>query len=331
MPNIATLASVKGNQSNGGGGGSGSDSEDEGRPPRQAFYAGGSEHSGQQVLGPGADAAERLFEAARKAGAEQLNPDEAAEAMGSSSRGASQVQGGVYRLGGHGMASESLSTGGASREQPNAPVRIRMNVWENGFSLDDGPLRAFDDPQSRPFLMAVAAGRIPPELVQQYPGRQVDIHMERRSSPYVAPKPKPFSGDGYRLGSPSPAVVAAAAPVAPEPSQEGIGNTLKPSFTNNLDQEKLLKTAQEGVKLKDGEPTTRLQIRLPSGQRLTANFNNTHTVTDVRTFAVTAVPSLEFQPFQLMTTFPNKVIENEQESLKDAGLINAVVVVKPHV
>jgi hypothetical protein len=41
-----------------------------------------------------------------------------------------------------------------------------------------------------------------------------------------------------------------------------------------------------------------------------------------------AVPDLAFQPFQLMTTFPNKVIEDENLSLKDAGLLNSVIVVK---
>lgn len=48
-----------------------------------------------------------------------------------------------------------------------------------------------------------------------------------------------------------------------------------------------MKEAQDGVKLQDGAPTTRIQIRLPSGQRLTGNFNHEHTASDVRTFAVT--------------------------------------------
>lgn len=53
-----------------------------------------------------------------------------------------------------------------------------------------------------------------------------------------------------------------------------------------LESEKLLKEAQEAVKLKDGEPVTRLQIRLPSGQRLVGQFNHDNTVDDVRSFVV---------------------------------------------
>jgi UBX domain-containing protein 1 len=319
MPNIATLSSVKGKEGGGGGGASVSDSEGEDGRERQGFYVGGSERSGQQVLGPGDDAVGRLFNAARRAGAEQMTPEEfEAAAGGSSSSGRSaQVQGGVYKLGGHGVPTEAVQSEQAAeqRADPNAPIHVRMNVWENGFSVDDGPLRAFDDPQSRPFLEAVTRGRIPPELVQKYPGRRVDIHMERKTSPYVAPKAKPFSGEAYRLGSIVPTVVDNSQPIP----------TKEPSVDEAA---QLLKQAQEEVKLRDGEPTTRIQIRLPSGQRLVGNFNHEHNVEDVRTFIVTAIPSLAFQPFQLMTTFPNKVIENERETLKNADLLNAAIVVK---
>lgn len=89
--------------------------------------------SGQQVLGPGDDAAKRLFDAARRAGAEQINPEEHEEAMGSSGRVASQVQGGAYRLGGHGVPSEQLSAGAAPRENPNAPV-LELSFYGYGES-----------------------------------------------------------------------------------------------------------------------------------------------------------------------------------------------------
>ena len=37
---------------------------------------------------------------------------------------------------------------------------------------------------------------------------------------------------------------------------------------------------------------------------------------------------MAFAPFVLMTTFPNRIIQNEDETIADAGLSNAVVVVK---
>ena len=56
-----------------------SSSDDEG----QAFYAGGSEHSGQQVIGPkkkNKDVVSKLFKSAKEHGAEVLDPKDNAKA-----------------------------------------------------------------------------------------------------------------------------------------------------------------------------------------------------------------------------------------------------------
>jgi hypothetical protein len=50
-------------------------------------------------------------------------------------------------------------------------------------------------------------GQVPPELAEQYQGRQIDLHMERRVTPYVAPKAKPFASQGVRLGGIVPEVI----------------------------------------------------------------------------------------------------------------------------
>ena len=38
------------------------------------------------------------------------------------------------------------------------------------------------------------------ELVRQYRGSEIDLHIQRRGTEYVQPKAKPFSGHGQRLG-----------------------------------------------------------------------------------------------------------------------------------
>lgn len=42
-----------------------------------------------------------------------------------------------------------------------------------------------------------------------YPGRTIDLRIERKSEAYKAPKPKPFSGHGQRLGDIVPPVLGA--------------------------------------------------------------------------------------------------------------------------
>lgn len=52
------------------------------------------------------------------------------------------------------------------------------------------------------------------ELVQLYPGKEIDLKMQRKMEPYKPPKAKPFSGHGQRLGGLVPQVVSNEAPAA---------------------------------------------------------------------------------------------------------------------
>lgn len=306
--NIRTLGSFRNEDS-----GSDSDGEHPGRPRQQGFYVGGSENSGQEVLGPprrnGDDVVEQVFNAAREAGARTEDP---AAAMGRRRERAARA--GV-RL--DGMAAPVQQEGSGSDDEPE--LEVRLSMYTNGFTIDDGPLRAYDEPASRQFLETLSRGGVPMELRQMYPDSKIDLRMERKMTEYVPPKAKPFAGGGQRLGAVVPTVVAAssasssaATPAAPVEKKED-----------------LVAKAQSEVVLEEGAPVTQIQARLPSGARVVGRFNYSHTVQTLRNFIVSAVPDLAFSPFQLMTTFPNKVIEDETLSLKDAGLVNAVVVVKP--
>uniref|UniRef100_A0A915CW91 SEP domain-containing protein n=1 Tax=Ditylenchus dipsaci TaxID=166011 RepID=A0A915CW91_9BILA len=157
MSNIHGLDSM-----NSGNSSDGSDGNNKGKSP--GFYVGGSTNSGQEVLGPpgrdNAAFADRLFNAARNAGAQELPVESSASATTS-------------------------QTG---------PVVVIFNVWTNGFSIDDGPLRTSDDPQNGAFMRALVTGRVPEELAAVHPGREIDLQLVRKESEYVAPKPKPFSG-----------------------------------------------------------------------------------------------------------------------------------------
>ena len=72
-------------------------------------------------------------------------------------------------------------------------------MWRDGFSVDDGDIRLYNDPQHREFLQCVMKGQIPPELVKEAKGGEVNVDMEdHRDEEFVKPKvkPKPFQGTG---------------------------------------------------------------------------------------------------------------------------------------
>ena len=108
-------------------------------------------------------------------------------------------------------------------------------MWKEGFSVDGGPLRRYDDPANKQFLDEITQGRLPMEL--RALGTEVNVSMEdRRKDDYEENKPKEefkvklgkqlldrqqnqaFVGSGNRLGSASteagPSTTAAPAPVA---------------------------------------------------------------------------------------------------------------------
>uniref|UniRef100_A0A915LLI8 SEP domain-containing protein n=1 Tax=Meloidogyne javanica TaxID=6303 RepID=A0A915LLI8_MELJA len=149
---------------------SGSDSANEDED-RQGFFVGGSVRSGQQVLGPNRrDLDSHLFNAIQRAGAERLTPEQV-EALGRQQQSGSNSTGrfsGGFRLGGNGVESGPVGGGnvappaaaatnvGNNSNRPSQQV-VRMYIWSNGFSLDDGPLRSFSDPQNMAFIQAVTS------------------------------------------------------------------------------------------------------------------------------------------------------------------------------
>lgn len=119
--------------------------------------------------------------------------------------------GGGVRLGdaanpGQATAAETFS-GSAGRNasqvavENNAPVALRM--WRNGFTVDDGPLRRYDDPANAEFMNSVKQGRVPLELITAARGKELRVQMEdKRDQEYTEPKrPKEFfTGTGHMLG-----------------------------------------------------------------------------------------------------------------------------------
>ncbi|KAK0422714.1 hypothetical protein QR680_007741 [Steinernema hermaphroditum] len=298
--NINTLDKFR----NSGRGNDSDSSDDEHGNRPEHFFVGGGRDSGQQVLGPDADVGSRIMRAAQRAGAEVLNSESAA----GGSRAGAPIGG--YRLGGHGVPTEALNRASQSSSSGDeSRPTFALNLWTNGFSIDDGPLRTFNEPGSREFLTEVMQGKMPKELVEQY-GQNIDVQMQQKGTEYVPPKKKPFSGQGHAVGG---------APTFDDINVAPLGRE---------ERAELLAQAESDVGLDESQPVTRIQIRFPDNERLVARFNHSHTVEAVRSFIVTANPTYAYRPFQFMGGFPTKPIEDESASLKDAGLINSMVIVK---
>ena len=269
----------------------------------QTFYAGGSETSGQQILGPDRkkkNPTQELFDAAKRHGAEILD-----EASTSKSELKPMVfKGAGYKLGSDVEASQEVNPNLNTNDFPSEPKDVAIKFWKNGFSVDNGPLRDFNDPNNREFLDAIGRGEVPTELRRSAQKGEVHVNMEdHREEDYVKPKEtlKAFSGTGRVLGSPVPTVV-----------QERSTSCLSHQPQNPT------------FEVDNTRPVTTIQIRFSDGTRLVSKFNHDNTVGDIRNLVQRARPNTG--SFNLMTTFPNKILDDNSKTITEAKLLNAVIV-----
>lgn len=278
-----------------------SSSEDE---EGQAFYAGGSEHSGQQVLGPGKkkkDLISDMFKSCQEQSIAEGPPK-----MGGQQR-PNTFSGTGYKLGQ--TSSDSEVVIGANADQQSSNGLITLKLWKDGFTINDSEIRSYDEPDNREFLAAIKRGEIPAEIRQQVQGAEVRLDMEdHRHEMYVPSKSKvkAFSGKGHMLGSPSPATVGMTVPTDP------------------ADQAANEAQARKELNIDTSKPTTTLQIRLADGSTVKAQFNLSHTVADLRRYIITMRPQYALRDFGLLTVYPTKELA-EDKTIEEAGLQNSAI------
>jgi len=169
-----------------------------------------------------------------------------------------------------------------------------ITLWRNGFTINDGPLRPLTDPLNKKFVDEIARGQCPSEL-QKSPDDDVQVSVhDKRAEDYTPPAP---AGGMTRKGPSAPAKIENAV------ASGGDG-------TVNVDASK---------------PTTKIQIRFHDGSKKAQEFNQDHTVGDLRNFCA----QITGQPMSIKGGFPPKPITDDSQTLKDAGLCGAAVTVAP--
>lgn len=233
-----------------------------------------SECSGQEILDP------REF---MKRAREEMG------AQGIDEYRANNPQGGTSSFAGQGQSLDGQSVGNPLAPPPQEHT---ITFWQNGFSVDDGPLRNAQDPENAAFLADVNRGRMPAELMGPDGNPEGDVHIiDKSGEQYVPPKAKPFSGEGRTMRDES---AAAAAPV------EAVGGA--------------------ELVVDESQPTTTLQIRLSDGTRKVVKANHTHTVLQLQQHVSTFCPP--GTAFTLSTAFPRKKLTEMDKTLADAGVLN---------
>ena len=86
----------------------------------------------------------------------------------------------------------ALGAGDEEDEEDEEPAVRHLTFWQDGFSIEDGPLMRYDDPANRETLEAINAGRAPLSLLNVRFGQPVELLVARRTNEkYVPPPPPP--------------------------------------------------------------------------------------------------------------------------------------------
>merc|ERR1719310_1353297 len=99
---------------------------------------------------------------------------------------------------GYSLSGASVDGGAA----PKPPEEHTITFWQNGFTVDDGPLRTAEDPANAAFLAAVNRGQMPAELIGEDGNAEGDVHIiDKSGEPYKPPTvaEKPFQGQGRSM------------------------------------------------------------------------------------------------------------------------------------
>ncbi|CAG5114227.1 Oidioi.mRNA.OKI2018_I69.chr2.g8291.t1.cds [Oikopleura dioica] len=206
-----------------------------------------------------------------------------------------RFSGGGYKLGGDGHASQRIE-----KPKPKEPEKVKITMWKDGFTINDEDIRLYSEPRNQQFLDQVTSGRLPTDLLKY--GTEVALEMEdRRQDDYEENKPKPqfkaFTGSGNRLGA------SDAGPSVPPP---------KAPATESL------------VNIDESKSKTKLRFRLASGKQLVQEFNQDHTISDIKKFCD---PHAGGRSYELRSGFPPKPLDlNSTSSLVEAKLLNETVI-----
>ncbi|KAK2465022.1 hypothetical protein APHAL10511_003098 [Amanita phalloides] len=292
------------------------DDDDDDADHGESWFAGG-ERSGLSIENPdrqrgvpGGDMVRELLRRAAEAGP----PPPASQSHA--------FTGGGHRLG----SDEDPSTFIPDASAPEQETAVRhITFWREGFTVEDGELMRYDDPANTHILSEFNAGRAPTSILNVLPGQPVELRVAKRTNEdYVPPlnQKKTFSGTGHRLGAPVPALTGAGSSTQPS-TMPGSFPSSSSLIASHSEPRESINTRFEVDQTK---PMTSIQLRLADGTRMVCRMNLTHTIQDIRNFINASRPENLARPYTIGTTFPNRTLEDNTQTIESAGLINSVVV-----
>jgi UBX domain-containing protein 1 len=195
-------------------------------------------------------------------------------------------------------------TGGqeAAGKGERPETNCKISLYANGFTVDDGPFRDYNDPENKKFMDDLNKQQVPQELRKKYPkGLSVGLE-DRKSEKFELPPP--------------PSYVAF--------SGQGVSMSGGPQVSQILE----VKNANEVLppKVDNSKPTTTIRVRLVNGTMVNTTVNHTTKVAELFDYVMDLAPM--DGNFQLISGFPPKPLNDPNQTVEDADLLDSTVTQK---
>jgi UBX domain-containing protein 1 len=118
-----------------------------------------------------------------------------------------------YTLGSESQPSQPVVQAGQQQRGQRPPTRRVLTLWHNGFTIDDGPLYPFTDPESLEILREIRMGRLPRNIANVENDEEIEMAVQKRENEDWTPSASratsrvggggggsTFHGQGNRLG-----------------------------------------------------------------------------------------------------------------------------------
>lgn len=188
---------------------------------------------------------------------------------------------------------------------------ITINVYKDGFCVNDGPLRSLKDPAGLRFMSSIAEGRIPVELVDHYGKQEVNVVLNRHDCTFESKKEQSnfpvtssstsssFAGVGRKLGD----------------------GCLTPETDSSSESSSCI--IPRKIELDSALPSDRVSIRLLTGLRETVQINpQKHTIGDLRAHVSTLTsPGTAF----ILLDVDRNELKDDSLTLEQADVINTML------
>lgn len=202
----------------------------------------------------------------------------------------------------HGVGFDGLvdkAKQGGSSQPSESKSDVKVTLWANGFQVDDGELRDYNEEKNKAFMKDMNEGYVPKELVQKY-NRKISIGLEDRRKDKMRlptpPKYTAFSGAGASLGG-GPAQQVQVQKVE-------VGEKNKPVVDPS-------------------KPQTLVNLRLHNGQTVKLELNTDHTVRDLFRYVETVAPVSG--TYNLVAGFPPKPLTDMDATVEQAKLLKSAI------